>query len=197
MFEYFTNTETGSNPNPLPTNAVMLENKNIIIADQFNDRVFAIDPMKNKVWQYGVLNTSGNVTEMLNGPYTGFVIGDYTGQTKPPIKPEPNQNPELTIIKKEEHNEEDNIDWRDDYRPTVAMEGVIPMYGSPMYSVPMYGNPMIPGPIYGSPMYGSEPYGYGSEPYELTETLNSESSVHKAKANLSKHKHNKSRQKQP
>lgn len=83
--EYFTNTEAGSNANPTPTNAVKLKNGNIIIADQFNHRVFAINPMKNKVWQYGVLNKSGNGTGMLNAPYTAFVIGDYTGQTRPPM----------------------------------------------------------------------------------------------------------------
>jgi len=38
-------------------------------------------------------------------------------------------------------------------------------------------------------MYGSEPYGYGGEPYGPTEPLNSESNVHKTKAQLSKHKH--------
>lgn len=86
VFEYFTNTELASNPNPLPTNAVMLKNGNIIIADQFNDRVFAIDPMKkNIVWQYGILDFPGNGPGMLNAPYTAFVIGDYTGQTVPPM----------------------------------------------------------------------------------------------------------------
>jgi hypothetical protein len=41
--------------------------------------------MKKKVWQYGILNKSGNGTGMLNAPYTAFVIGDYTGQTMPPM----------------------------------------------------------------------------------------------------------------
>lgn len=86
VFEYFTNTEAGSNANPTPTNAVMLKDGNIIIADQFNHRVFEIDSMKNKVWQYGELNKSGNVSGMLNAPYTAFVIGDYTGQTMPPME---------------------------------------------------------------------------------------------------------------
>ena len=74
--------------------------------------------------------------------------------------------------KKEEHNEEEHIGDRDNY-------------GGPGYGG--YGGaviPMIPGP-----MYGSEPYGYGGEPYGPTETLNSESNVHKTKAHLSKHKH--------
>lgn len=82
-FEYFTNTETGSNTDPAPSNAVRLKNGNIMIADQFNHRVFEIDSHKNKIWQYGVLNTPGNGKNMLNAPYTAFVIGDYTGQTMP------------------------------------------------------------------------------------------------------------------
>jgi hypothetical protein len=50
-----------------------------------------------------------------------------------------------------------------------------------MYSSPMYGS---------EPRgYGTEPYGYSSEPYGTTETQNSDSNVHKAKAHLSKHTH--------
>ncbi len=83
--EYFTNTGAGSNPTPLPTNAVRLANGNTIIADQFNDRVFAINADGQIVWQYGMINTPGNGKGQLNGPYTGFAIGDYTGQTIPPL----------------------------------------------------------------------------------------------------------------
>ncbi len=82
--QYFTNTGAGSNPTPLPTNAVRLANGNTIIADQFNHRVFAINPAMQIVWQYGMINTPGNGKGQLNGPYTGFAIGDYTGQTAPP-----------------------------------------------------------------------------------------------------------------
>ena len=77
--------------------------------------------------------------------------------------------------KKEEHNEEEHNGDRDNYGGPSGYGGAV--------------IPMIPGPMYGSPMYGSEPYGYGGEPYGPTETLNSESNVHKAKAHLSKHKH--------
>ena len=82
--QYFTNTETGSNPAPLPTNAVQLVNGNTIIADQFNDRVFEINAAQTIVWQYGMINAPGNGNGALNAPYTAFVIGDYTGQTPPP-----------------------------------------------------------------------------------------------------------------
>jgi outer membrane protein assembly factor BamB len=84
-FEYFTNTSSDSNPDPLPTNAVMLKSGEIIIADQFNNRVFAINPLMQIIWQYGITNVVGNGPGQLNGPYTAFVIGDYTGQTPPPM----------------------------------------------------------------------------------------------------------------
>ncbi len=84
VFQYFTNTQPGSNPNPMPTNAVKLANGNISIADQNNDRAFIINPHKEIVFQYGKLNTPGVGFNRLFGPYTAFVIGDYTGQTPPP-----------------------------------------------------------------------------------------------------------------
>jgi hypothetical protein len=84
VFEYFTNTAKRSNPNPLPTNAVKLNNGDISIADQFNNRVIIINQFKKVVFQYGILNVVGNGPNELNGPYTSYVIGDYTGQTPPP-----------------------------------------------------------------------------------------------------------------
>lgn len=82
VFEYFTNTDPGTNTAPLPTNAVQLSNGTIIIADQFNNRVLMIDPKLK--FQYGTINVTGNGANQLNGPYTCYVIGDYTGQTPPP-----------------------------------------------------------------------------------------------------------------
>jgi hypothetical protein len=84
VFEYFTNTQPGSNPSPLPTNAVSLRNGDISIADQFNNRALVINEDKQTVFEYGQLNVAGNGANQLNGPYTSFVIGDYTGQTPPP-----------------------------------------------------------------------------------------------------------------
>lgn len=61
-----------------------------------------------------------------------------------------------------------------------------------------YGGAVVPVaqiPMMSSPMYGSVPNGYGSEPNvyasgpSTTEIQNSESNGHKAKAQLSKHKH--------
>jgi PQQ-like domain len=82
VFEYFTNTTPGSNSAPLPTNAVQLANGQIIIADQFNNRVLIVNPAL--AFQYGMVNVTGNGPGQLNGPYTAYVIGDYTGQTPPP-----------------------------------------------------------------------------------------------------------------
>ncbi len=82
VFEYFTNNDPGSNSAPLPTNAVQLASGAIMIADQFNNRVLVINPKVQ--FEYGMLNVTGNSPNQLNGPYTAFVIGDYTGQTPPP-----------------------------------------------------------------------------------------------------------------
>ena len=82
IFEYFTNTDPASNSAPLPTNAVELANGAISIADQFNNRVLIINPKME--FEYGVINVTGNAPGQLNGPYTSYVIGDYTGQTPPP-----------------------------------------------------------------------------------------------------------------
>jgi hypothetical protein len=83
VWQYFTNTETGSNPMPLPTRAVRLRNGNTLISDQNNDRVIEVDPAMNIVWTQGMLNTPGNGPNQLYGPYDGKVVGDYTGLTPP------------------------------------------------------------------------------------------------------------------
>jgi hypothetical protein len=84
VFQYFTNTESNSNASPLPTNAVRLRNGDTSIADQFNHRVIVINQEKEIEFQYGMTNVPGNGPDQLNGPYTSYVIGDYTGQTPPP-----------------------------------------------------------------------------------------------------------------
>jgi hypothetical protein len=84
VFQYFTNTAANSNAAPLPTNAVRLKNGDTSIADQFNNRALIIDHNKTTDFQYGMTNVIGNGPDQLDGPYTAFVIGDYTGQTPPP-----------------------------------------------------------------------------------------------------------------
>ncbi|GAC1343163.1 MAG: hypothetical protein NVSMB27_02790 [Ktedonobacteraceae bacterium] len=84
--QYFTNTVKGSNPTPLPTNAVRLADGDTVIADQFNNRAIIIDSQKQLEFQYGMTNHRGDGFDELFGPYTAYSIGDYTGQTPPPVK---------------------------------------------------------------------------------------------------------------
>lgn len=84
VYQYAANTAPNSNPNSLPTNAVQLRNGDISIADQYNNRALIIDSNKSIDFQYGMTNVIGNGPDQLDGPYTAFVIGDYTGQTPPP-----------------------------------------------------------------------------------------------------------------
>ena len=83
VWQYATNLQSGSNPNPLPTRAVRLANGHTLISDQYNDRVFELDQQNHIVFHQGVLNTPGNGFDRLNGPYDAKVIGDFTGLTPP------------------------------------------------------------------------------------------------------------------
>jgi len=83
VWEYVTNTETGSNTTPLPTRAVRLASGNTLIADQLNHRVIEVTPDKQIVFQQGQLNVPGNGDNMLNGPYDAKAINDFTGLTDP------------------------------------------------------------------------------------------------------------------
>ncbi len=84
VFQYFTNKVSNSNSSPLPTNAVQLAGGDISIADQFNNRALIIDRDKTTDFQDGMTNVIGHGFNQLYGPYTAYVIGDYTGQTPPP-----------------------------------------------------------------------------------------------------------------
>ncbi len=66
------------------TNAVRLADGDTSIADQFKDRAIIINPNKQVAFQYGMTNVPRNGPDQLYGPYTSYVIGDYTGQTPPP-----------------------------------------------------------------------------------------------------------------
>jgi hypothetical protein len=84
-----TNLESGSNPAPLPTRAVRLENGDTLISDQFNHRVIRVDHAMAARLEasYGNLNQVGfgtiNASQGLNAPYDAKVVGDYTGLTPP------------------------------------------------------------------------------------------------------------------
>src|SRR4029077_7128352 len=84
VFEYFTNRSASSNATPFPTNAVRISGGDTVIADQFNHRVIVINAAKHTVLQIGKTNVPGSGFDRLFGPYTAYVIGDYTGQTAPP-----------------------------------------------------------------------------------------------------------------
>jgi hypothetical protein len=83
VWQYFTNTQPGSNPAPQPTRAVRLHNGDTLISDQFNNRVFEINPAGKIVFQQGELNMAGDGFNQLNGPYDAKQIGDFTGLTPP------------------------------------------------------------------------------------------------------------------
>lgn len=94
IFWQFNTNTPGSNPNgAFPTRAVRLANGNTLISDQFNDRVIEVDMSLNSgasgviVRSYGTINQPGfslrSATTQLNGPYSAYVIGDYTGLTPP------------------------------------------------------------------------------------------------------------------
>ena len=86
-FQYVTNTQQGSNPNPAPSQAVKTRTGKIVISDQFNNRVIVVDSKQNLLAQYGNLNASGygttSAAQGLFAPYGAKVIGDYTGLTSP------------------------------------------------------------------------------------------------------------------
>ena len=88
IWQYFTNTRAGSNPAPLPTRAVRLANGNTLISDQFNDQVIEITTTTSPtiVASYGTINSPGyspSNANVMNAPYSAYVIGDYTGLTIP------------------------------------------------------------------------------------------------------------------
>jgi hypothetical protein len=82
-WEYFTDTQAGSNPSPLPTRAIRLSNGHTLISDQFNNRVIEVTMGKKIVFQQGALNVTGDGFNQLNGPYDAKVIGDFNGLTPP------------------------------------------------------------------------------------------------------------------
>ncbi|HZU11070.1 MAG TPA: hypothetical protein VFA02_14285 [Pseudacidobacterium sp.] len=83
VWQYVTNTQPGSNSNPLPTRAIRLRNGDTLISDQFNDRVIEVTMGGRIVFTQGHLNTPGDGFNQLNGPYDAKAIGDFTGLTPP------------------------------------------------------------------------------------------------------------------
>ena len=88
----------------------------------------------------------------------------------------------VVLYKHREHHEEHPNNERliPNYGGCGGCSAALPV--SMMYGSPMYGSPM---PVY----CNEQSYGYDSGPCVLTESPNSDSNGHKAKAHLSKHKH--------
>jgi hypothetical protein len=86
VWQYFTNDRTG-NPAPLPTRAVLLRDGEVLIADEFNDRVIEVIPTGSLGGilerQIGGMNVPGIGRGLIDAPYSAYVIGDYTGLTPP------------------------------------------------------------------------------------------------------------------
>jgi hypothetical protein len=83
VWQYVTNTDADSNPNPQPTRGIRLRNGNTVISDQYNNRVIEVTPGGKIVFQQGKTNVLGNGFNRLNGPYDAKKIGDFTGLTPP------------------------------------------------------------------------------------------------------------------
>jgi hypothetical protein len=86
FWHFFTNARAGSNPSPLPTRAVRLASGDTLISDQNNNQVIRVDSNGNIVASYGTINVSGfnlHNASVMYGPYSAYVVGDYTGITPP------------------------------------------------------------------------------------------------------------------
>ena len=85
VWSFTTNTDTGSNANPLPSRAIRLRNGDTLISDQFNDRVLEVDhgSPAQLVRQWGTTTVAGVGRNAFNAPYDAKVIGDFTGLTAP------------------------------------------------------------------------------------------------------------------
>jgi hypothetical protein len=65
---------------------VRLANGDTLISDQFNHQVIRVNASGAIVASYGTINNPGfnpSTAIEMNGPYSAYVIGDYTGMTPP------------------------------------------------------------------------------------------------------------------
>lgn len=99
VWQYLTNQEFNSIPNPLPTRGLRLKNGDTIISDQFNNRVIRVNQTSVIKDYYGLPLSGGPVSGFpfgnnvgysqfttqlgLFSPYDAKIIGDYTGITSP------------------------------------------------------------------------------------------------------------------
>jgi len=66
VWQYYTNTEFNSVPNPIPTRGLRLKNNSTIISDQFNNRVIIIGNTTNILENYGLPFENNNVGSIGN-----------------------------------------------------------------------------------------------------------------------------------
>lgn len=96
VWQYLTNSDSLSIPNPTPSRGLRLKNGNTLICDQFNNRVIRINstvsilayyglPLKGGSGSIGTNNGYNLMTTQLGlyAPYDAKIIGDYTGITPP------------------------------------------------------------------------------------------------------------------
>ena len=87
FWQFFTTARPNSNSAPLPTRAVRLAGGDTLISDQFNNQVIRVNSAGDIVASYGTINDPGfnpsSTLTKMNGPYSAYVIGDYTGLTPP------------------------------------------------------------------------------------------------------------------
>jgi hypothetical protein len=99
VWQYITNTDTNSVPQPLPTRAIRLKNGDTLISDQYNNRVIRVNMAGTIVFEYGLPLSGGPVDSFqfgnnsgydvhttqngLYAPYDAKIVGDYTGLTPP------------------------------------------------------------------------------------------------------------------
>jgi len=95
VWQYITNADSLSIPNPSPSRAIRLKNGNTIISNQFNNQVIIIrDNVIVQSYGLPLVGGSGPIganhgysrksTQFgLYAPYDAKVIGDYTGITSP------------------------------------------------------------------------------------------------------------------
>jgi hypothetical protein len=95
VWQFFTDTDSMSVAEPLPTRAVRLRNGDTLISDQFNNRVIRVSPAGQIIVSYGLPLAGGGVIgnnvgydlhttqKGLYSPYDAKVVGDYTGLTPP------------------------------------------------------------------------------------------------------------------
>lgn len=84
VWQYFTNSTKWGSSAAYPSNAVRLASGETIVTDTPDDRVIVLDNSSQIVYQYGKMGVPGVGAGELNGPYSCYMIGDYTGQTVPP-----------------------------------------------------------------------------------------------------------------